>query len=703
MRGPLTPYAVPDATWMDIHSNTGEDLQIIDTQLGLMDISYSAAWQLGKSLAIADQAFCAALIRIRADVYDKSSEKAKEKELSKKFEDATSKRVIDALPEHFSDMMQLSKQPFDQQRWDRPSLIQSRYQLLAEGKDTESYNEAIAHHLRRRVERLASATDGIHYTEAKDPLSTDWDLVLNWILDKIYLDRVPPWYLIPDPTWLPAESIRFFYVDHKWLSALVDGALSVANHLDKQDKVRQVIKDQLVKYLNEEIHPELKHPPQIPSYGFYLRSVVVDAFPDLVVRAPWPTRDGKPDLRAEVLRQENVRKDIMFCLLDRIPKDLQQLILSQPPHQQCFMFGHDSTFTNSSFDLELRKVYSVHTTKHMDELPKQSFSKGEDGRCEIYDWNTRTILVDKFAGLVSRTLDDAHKQDSEIYDGEANASLLGIELNDPIYRLTFFPPNQPPAALDEHLVAFSLPGEAPYVYMTPESTIANQAEIYYSSPSFHPQQCQPSIPHNINVFSILDNFAYEDNGIKYVKQATANYYVMGWHSDPKDDPFCPPQEASNLLHAARLEGCYMKLTETQSDKADNWLRAPLSEENITKVLIHGALYQVQWDEGAKPSAVPADNIAKDYDKFSPVSVGVNPVDALLAITHARALFNDTLVIKQDEDPDTQLQAADILFTSHFVPADGGQHWHVSGTTGRGKHRQRQSANRTHTTEFGVDV
>ncbi|KAK2465646.1 hypothetical protein APHAL10511_002190 [Amanita phalloides] len=161
----------------------------------------------------------------------------------------------------------------------------------------------------------------------------------------------------------------------------------------------------------------------------------------------------------------------MFCLLDRIPKDLQQLILSQPPHQQCFMFGHDSTFTNSSFDLELRKVYSVHTTKHMDELPKQSFSKGEDGRCEIYDWNTRTILVDKFAGLVSRTLDDAHKQDSEIYDGEANASLLGIELNDPIYRLTFFPPNQPPAALDEHLVAFSLPGEAPPETAPPETAL----------------------------------------------------------------------------------------------------------------------------------------------------------------------------------------------------------------------------------------
>ncbi|KAK2459770.1 hypothetical protein APHAL10511_008202 [Amanita phalloides] len=260
---------------------------------------------------------------------------------------------------------------------------------------------------------------------------------------------------------------------------------------------------------------------------------------------------------------------------------------------------------------------------------------------------------------------------------------------------------------------------SPYVYMTPTSTIADQAEMYIgykqnwddweedSSVTRVPLSILSNVnpvftdyqPHNINVFSILDNFAYEDNGTKYLKQATANYYVMGWHPDPEDDPFCPPQGAS-LSHADRLEGCYMKLTETQSDEADNWLRAPLDEENITKVLIHGALYQVEWDEGAKPPAVPADNIANDYNSFSPVSVGVNPVDALLAVTHARALSYDakhgdepkanplaqdilslqTLVIKQDEDPDTQLQAADILFASYFVPASGGQHWHVAGAT-----------------------
>lgn len=40
----------------------------MDRQLGTMDITYSAAWQLGRTLAIADQAFTAALVRLRGEI-----------------------------------------------------------------------------------------------------------------------------------------------------------------------------------------------------------------------------------------------------------------------------------------------------------------------------------------------------------------------------------------------------------------------------------------------------------------------------------------------------------------------------------------------------------------------------------------------------------------------------------------------------------
>jgi hypothetical protein len=38
---------------------------------------------------------------------------------------------------------------------------------------------------------------------------------------------VPLFYLAADERMLPAESIRFFHVDQSWLTALIDGALSI--------------------------------------------------------------------------------------------------------------------------------------------------------------------------------------------------------------------------------------------------------------------------------------------------------------------------------------------------------------------------------------------------------------------------------------------------------------------------------------------
>lgn len=48
-RGPLLPVypKAPPSTW-PYSSTNGQDYQILDTVLGVMDISYSSAWQLGR-------------------------------------------------------------------------------------------------------------------------------------------------------------------------------------------------------------------------------------------------------------------------------------------------------------------------------------------------------------------------------------------------------------------------------------------------------------------------------------------------------------------------------------------------------------------------------------------------------------------------------------------------------------------------------
>lgn len=55
IRGPFVPTFVNHGKEDTPMSYTGEDLQIMDKELGIMDITYSTAWQVGKSLALADQ------------------------------------------------------------------------------------------------------------------------------------------------------------------------------------------------------------------------------------------------------------------------------------------------------------------------------------------------------------------------------------------------------------------------------------------------------------------------------------------------------------------------------------------------------------------------------------------------------------------------------------------------------------------------
>ncbi|KAG3188913.1 hypothetical protein PC129_g25178, partial [Phytophthora cactorum] len=77
-RSPFTPTRVPypilKNTW---HSNSGIDLQILDPDVGLMDLTYSTAWQLGRSLAVADQAFTTALGRLRSSLKNKTMNNVK--------------------------------------------------------------------------------------------------------------------------------------------------------------------------------------------------------------------------------------------------------------------------------------------------------------------------------------------------------------------------------------------------------------------------------------------------------------------------------------------------------------------------------------------------------------------------------------------------------------------------------------------------
>jgi len=53
--------------------------------------------------------------------------------------------------------------------------------------------------------------------------------VTSWLGRLVLLYGVPLHYLVPDEEMLPAESLRFFYLDPIWLQSLVQGACSIGN------------------------------------------------------------------------------------------------------------------------------------------------------------------------------------------------------------------------------------------------------------------------------------------------------------------------------------------------------------------------------------------------------------------------------------------------------------------------------------------
>lgn len=77
-RGPLTPQKVPPPPkdWAT-SSNTSKEYQILDKNTGIMDLSYSSAWQLGKVLAISDTTFSGALSRLRSTIQRESQSKTR--------------------------------------------------------------------------------------------------------------------------------------------------------------------------------------------------------------------------------------------------------------------------------------------------------------------------------------------------------------------------------------------------------------------------------------------------------------------------------------------------------------------------------------------------------------------------------------------------------------------------------------------------
>ena len=356
-------------------SDYGSDLAVIDEKTGLLDLTFQIAWELGRVSAMADRTISASLARLRQVIHSKALETAKDSL------DGTFITALAVMPGliNLTSTLHSRIQTFDDkflpQRWDATSrgtptretlafqtpAVQAAYRsVLASGPPSHIVSAVSGHQAVPGASAEAEGSGDI-YNETNAAKSTDWANLLAWIQDRWFLGNIPMHYLIPDPAFIPKESIRTFYVDPSWFKAFVDGALAIADRFDEADEVRETIKKALEKHLNTKLPNGFN--PQIPKWGFLIRSEVISKFPDLRIVAP---RQEVTDVRPEVLRMEVLDTDLLLALFDREPGEFPGGIMIQPPqHQLSSRFGSALGVQGKELEIEWKKVF-------------RDFSKGQD-------------------------------------------------------------------------------------------------------------------------------------------------------------------------------------------------------------------------------------------------------------------------------------------------------------------------------------
>jgi hypothetical protein len=195
------------------------------------------------------------------------------------------------------------------------------------------------------VTTLATSVVQVIGEDAPDPgpRAVPRDLRM-WLGRLRLLAGVPFSHLVADASLLPAESIRFFYVDRDWTDALVQGALSVGTVTTADraalTQLYGIVRDEIDEAERLVRLPGVEPGDAVPTgaagsiSGFILRSRMVSGWPALHVRGygldnlaqdpPVPDDEVGEEhdtalKRLGLLRMERLAPAVLLVLFDGVP------------------------------------------------------------------------------------------------------------------------------------------------------------------------------------------------------------------------------------------------------------------------------------------------------------------------------------------------------------------------------------------------
>lgn len=312
-RGALSP-SIPNPISKSGPFKTASAAIVFESDTGVFDHSLAAAWQCGRSLALADQGFAEALMRLRQTARnqlqmrtlaaaDLTGEEPRDgpTRLAAVFSGGALRMIAKPVSLAAKQAASLRKAPAPV-----PAPVTRLRRLLAQSQV--------------RADLAGSLAD--------DP---DARTVSLWLGQLMLLQNVPFEHLVPYARMLPAESLRFFYADPNWIGAMIDGALAIGLGSSEESAIQDALTDKLESMAAAAalaIRAESLGLPPIPpadgpTGGLLIRSALISGWPGITVSG---TAKGTA---VDLLRLDVIAPNVMFCLFNGVP----DTVTLEQPHE----------------------------------------------------------------------------------------------------------------------------------------------------------------------------------------------------------------------------------------------------------------------------------------------------------------------------------------------------------------------------------
>lgn len=350
-RGPLTPVPPSAVEGLPPVGKVGnlqptpspDGLLVYVPKWGMFDLSYAAAWSMGRLLALSHAPARSAQKALW--------QKARRTAVTVLERLATPSRVSGLAPEALTTAEALASP--------RPA-VDHFHTLLADGAADRHLTKAPAGAgptpptappatgRRMPMSRADQLRVALERSEVREMLATalaDTADALADVEEALYsLKLVSFDHLVPDLRMLPPESLRFFYIDPTWLAALEEGFISAGVQSEMDQTLREPVAAAVAARLSaKDVQP--------PKAGMLLHSRLAHDWPGLVMDFE---ADGQP---VQIVRRENLAPGLLLCLFDQVPRT----VTFYEPHQSLYL---GATPDGKGMRLDLRYLKDSSPTAH---------------------------------------------------------------------------------------------------------------------------------------------------------------------------------------------------------------------------------------------------------------------------------------------------------------------------------------------------